>query len=278
MDIFENRRNTNKKMQEKIIMEILVCIKQVPDDSVEISLDEATGKPALDGVTPVVNAFDTYAEEMAVRLKEAVAESEVTVVSIGDDSVKNSLKNCLAVGADHAYLVKCDEAENLDGAAVAKVLAKAKADIEAAEGKTFDLIFCGKESTDYAASQTGLLLAAELNVPAVANVVAVETADGTAKIRQETETGYNEVEASMPCVVTIQKPNYDPRYPTIKSKMAARKKPIGELETGEIPESSMEVVKVYAPAKRQAGVKIKAESPEESVAQAMKLIADAKVL
>lgn len=80
-------------------MEILVCIKQVPDDSVEISLDEATGKPALDGVTPVVNAFDTYAEEMAVRLKEAVAESEVTVVSIGDDSVKNSLKNCLAVGA-----------------------------------------------------------------------------------------------------------------------------------------------------------------------------------
>ena len=278
MDIFENRRDTNKKMQEKIIMEILVCIKQVPDDSVEISLDEATGKPALDGVTPVVNAFDTYAEEMAVRLKEAVAESEVTVVFIGDDSVKNSLKNCLAVGADHAYLVKCDETEKLDGAAVAKVLAKAKADIEAAEGKTFDLIFCGKESTDYAASQTGLLLAAELNVPAVTNVVAVETADGTAKIRQETETGYNEVEASMPCVVTIQKPNYDPRYPTIKSKMAARKKPIGELETGEIPESSMEVVKVYAPAKRQAGVKIKAESPEESVAQAMKLIADAKVL
>ena len=119
-------------------MEILVCIKQVPDDSVEISLDEATGKPALDGVTPVVNAFDTYAEEMAVRLKEAVAESEVTVVSIGDDSVKNSLKNCLAVGADHAYLVKCDEAENLDGAAVAKVLAKAKADIEAAEGNPGD--------------------------------------------------------------------------------------------------------------------------------------------
>ena len=109
-------------------------------------------------------------------------------------------------------------------------------------------------------------------------MVAVETADGTAKIRQETETGYNEVEASMPCVVTIQKPNYDPRYPTIKSKMAARKKPIGELEVGEIPESSMEVVKVYAPAKRQAGVKIKAESPEESVAQAMKLIADAQGL
>ena len=82
-------------------MEILVCVKQVPDDSVEISLDPKTGAPALDGVTPVVNAFDTYALEMAVRLKEA-AGGEVTVLSIGDESVKNSLKNCLAVGADHA--------------------------------------------------------------------------------------------------------------------------------------------------------------------------------
>lgn len=258
-------------------MEILVCIKQVPDDSVEISLNEATGKPALDDVTPVVNAFDTYAEEMAVRLKEAV-EGEVTVVSIGDDSVKNSLKNCLAVGADHAYLVKCEDAESLDSAAVAKLLAKAKKDIEEAEGKTFDIIFCGKESTDYAASQTGLLLADELNVPAVANVIAVETVDGKAVIRQETEIGYNEIEASTPCVVTVQKPNYDPRYPTIKSKMAARKKPIAELEAGELPVSSMEVIKVYAPAKRQAGVKIKAETPEEAVAQAMALITDAKVL
>ena len=84
-------------------MEILVCVKQVPDDSVEIALDPKTGAPALDGVTPVVNAFDTYALEMAVRLKEA-AGGEVTVLSIGDESVKNSLKNCLAVGADYAYL------------------------------------------------------------------------------------------------------------------------------------------------------------------------------
>lgn len=125
-------------------MEILVCIKQVPDDSVEISLDEATGKPALDGVTPVVNAFDTYAEEMAVRLKEAVAESEVTVVSIGDDSVKNSLKNCLAVGADHAYLVKCDEAEKLDGAAVAKFSQKQKQTLKLQKERHLILSFAEK--------------------------------------------------------------------------------------------------------------------------------------
>lgn len=94
-------------------MEILVCIKQVPDDSVEIFLNENTQKPDLEKVTPVVNAFDTYALEMAVRLKEA-AGGEVTVLSVGDDSVKNSLKNCMAVGADHAYLCKLDDYNETD--------------------------------------------------------------------------------------------------------------------------------------------------------------------
>ena len=110
-------------------MEILVCIKQVPDDSVEISLNSSTGKPNFDGVTQIVNAFDTYALEMATRLKEK-AGGEITVVSIGDESVKNSLKNCLAVGADKAYLVKEEGAEELDPAGISKNLVKAKEEIE----------------------------------------------------------------------------------------------------------------------------------------------------
>lgn len=257
-------------------MEILVCIKQVPDDSVEISLNSSTGKPNFDGVTPIVNAFDTYALEMATRLKEKVG-GEITVVSIGDESVKNSLKNCLAVGADKAYLVKEDGAEGLDPAGISKNLVKAKEEIENILGKKFDILFFGKEATDYASSQVGLLAAEELSLPAVANVVDIETGDGKAKIKQETEEGYNIIEAELPCVVTVQKPNYEPRYPTIKTKMAARKKPIDELQSAEKPESFMEVVKVFEPAKRQAGVKIKAETAEEAVAQAVKMMTDAKV-
>lgn len=257
-------------------MEILVCIKQVPDDSVEIHLNPETGTPALESVTPVVNAFDTYALEMAVRLKESVGGT-VTVVSIGDDSVKNSLKNCLAVGADEAYLVKNESAQTLDAEGIAKCLAKAKRAIEAAGEKQFDIVFTGKESTDYAASQTGLFLADELSMPAAANVIAVEAAEGTAKIKQETDEGYHTIEAKLPCVVTIQKPNYDPRYPTIKSKMAARKKTITELETEAPSESKIEVVKVYEPAKRAAGVKIKAETVEDAVSQAIALMSEAKV-
>jgi len=244
-------------------MEMLVCIKQVPDDSVEISLDPAAKLPDLGGVTPVVNAFDTYALEMAARLKEALG-GEIIVVSIGNEGVKNSLKNCLAVGADGAYLVKHENAESLDPLNIARILRKAAHEIEENLSKKFDLIFCGKESTDYASSQVGLLLAKELSLPAATNVIQVEPGDGI-------------LEAPAPCVVTVQKPNYDPRYPTIKSKMAARKKEIKELTPSEEGDSMLEVLRMFEPAKRAAGIKIKVDSPQEAVAQAMAVMAEARI-
>lgn len=257
-------------------MEILVCIKQVPDDSVEIYLNSSTGKPNLDGISEIVNAFDTYALEMATRLKEKIG-GEITVVSIGDESVKNSLKNCLAVGADKAYLVKEDDANSLGTDGVVKYLIKAKDDIEKILDKKFDIIFCGKEATDYASSQVGLIMAEQLGLPSVANVVDIEVENEVTKLKQETDDGYNIIETKLPCIVTVQKPNYEPRYPTIKTKMAARKKPIDELEPAEKSENIMKVVNVFEPAKRSAGVKLKAETAEEVVAQAIKIMTDAKV-
>ncbi len=256
-------------------MEILVCIKQVPDDSVEINLNSSTGKPKLEGVTQVVNAFDTYALEMATRLKEKVG-GEITVVSIGDESVKNSLKNCLAVGGDKAFLVK-EESELLEPQCISKFLVKAKEDIETSSGKKFDIIFCGKEATDYASGQVGLLMGDELSIPVVTNVVDIELIEEKFKIKQETEDGYNLIESLTPCIVTVQKPNYEPRYPTIKTKMAARKKTIDELQPAEKPKNIMEIVKVFEPVKRSAGVKIKVETAEEAVEQAIKLMTEAKV-
>ena len=251
-------------------MEILVCVKQVPDDSVEISLDPKTGAPALDGVTPVVNAFDTYALEMAVRLKEA-AGGEVTVLSIGDESVKNSLKNCLAVGADYAYLAANDAYQSADPEIIAKELKAAKEAIEEKTGKKFDIVFCGKETTDFASGQVGTILAKELSAPVTADVVDITAGEGKVTVKQETEEG-------LPCVVAVNKPEYDPRYPTIKSKMAARKKPIEELAAEEAGSAQVEVLRVYAPAKRAAGVKIKAEDPAEAVSQALAMMSEAKAI
>ncbi|MFR2713828.1 MAG: electron transfer flavoprotein subunit beta/FixA family protein [Pilosibacter sp.] len=227
-------------------MEILVCVKQVPDDSVEISLDPKTGAPALDGVTPVVNAFDTYALEMAVRLKEA-AGGEVTVLSIGDESVKNSLKNCLAVGADYAYLAANDAYQSADPEIIAKELKAAKEAIEEKTGKKFDIVFCGKETTDFASGQVGTILAKELSAPVTADVVDITAGEGKVTVKQETEEGYCMIESGLPCVVAVNKPEYDPRYPTIKSKMAARKKPIEELAAEEAGAAQVEVLRVYAP-------------------------------
>jgi len=134
-------------------MEILVCIKQVADDSVEIFMNESTGKPALEGVEKVVNAFDTYALEMAARLKEAKGDTAISVLSLGGEDVTNSLKNCLAVGADEAFCVKDGNYQEKDAVIVAQALTKAIQEIEAKRGKKFDIIFCGKETTDFATSR-----------------------------------------------------------------------------------------------------------------------------
>ena len=125
---------------------------------------------------------------MAARLKES-AGGEITVLSAGDDSVKNSLKNCLAVGADYAYLAKDDNYQNRDPQSIAGILKAAKSEIEAKTGKKFDVIFCGKEATDFTSGQAGIMLAAELGVPVVADAVDISTEDEDASIFDIADVG-----------------------------------------------------------------------------------------
>ena len=255
-------------------MNILVCIKQVPDDSVEVSLNQATGKADIEKIAPIVNAFDGYALEMATRFKEAHG-GEITVLSVGPEKARDSLRNCCSVGASKAYLVN-SEAET-DTYGIADTLAKAIAAIEAEAGAKFDIVFCGKETTDFTSSQVGPMLAEILGLPQVTNIVGLEPADAGLAVKQETEEGYNMVDVATPCVVTVTKPEYDPRYPTMKSKMAARKIVIPDLAVEVITDAKVSVAKVYEPAKKEAGVKIKEETVEETVAKAIGLMAEAKV-
>ena len=258
-------------------MEILVCIKQVADDSVEVFMNEKTGKPALEGVEKVVNAFDTYALEMAVRLKEAKGDITVTTLSLGGEDAKNGLKNCLAVGADEAFYIKDENYQEKDAVIIAQALSKGIKKMEEQRGKKFDIIFCGKETTDFATGQVGIMLANELNYGVVTNLVDIDTDDTKVIAKKETETGYEKVELASPCIVTVNKPNYEPRYPTIKSKMAARKKEITEISVEVANESPVKEVQLFSPPKRQAGVKIKAGTAEEIVAQAIQKMLEAKV-
>lgn len=256
-------------------MNILVFIKEVPDDSVAVSVQE--DRAAISDITPVVNAFDTYSLEMAVRLKEANEESQVVVVSIGNEEVKNSLKNCLAVGADKAYLVKNDDYRKLDAKAISEILLGAKEKLEAELG-AFDVICFGKETTDAEASQVGVYFAKKNNLGVVTSVIGMEKEGDKLLSKQEIDGGYRLVETILPSVVTIAKPDYEPRYPTIKSKMAARRQKIEDFEVEASSSPILEEIKDFEPKKREAGVKIQEEEVEDTVAKAISLMVEQKVL
>lgn len=255
-------------------MNILVCIKEVPDDSVAVSVQG--DRAAIDSITPVVNAFDTYSLEMAVRLKEAI-EGQVTVLSIGSEEVKNSLKNCLAVGADKAYLVKRDDYRNLDAKMIAEILMGAKEKLEEELGK-FDLVCFGKETTDAEGSQVGVYFANKSELGLATSVIEMNVEGDKLVAKQEIDGGYREVESIMPAVVTIAKPDYEPRYPTIKSKMAARRQTIEDFEVSCDSSLTLSEIKDFEPKKREAGVKINEEEPEVAVEKALGLMKEQKVL
>ena len=262
-------------------MNILVCVKQVPDDFAEIRLDPATGHPATAGAEKVANAFDTYALEMAARLCEAEG-GEVTVAGMGPESAVSMMKNLLAVGAKKAYVFDTKGLENDDEAAVAAYLAAVVKKCEALSGESYDLILCGKESTDEISGQVGARLAEVLGRGFVSGVVDVQTEGGKLAARQETEEGYAKFTVDAPALFTVAKPAYDPRYPNIKAKMAARKAtvPVISAEDAGIERCAAvaECVGYTEPAKRSAGVKIQEKEAADAVSKLMTILLQDKVL
>ncbi len=262
-------------------MEILVFVKQVPDDGVEVRLDPATGKPATGSIDKVANAFDTYALELAARYTEANG-GKVTVAAMGPAGTDSTLKNLIAVGASKAYLFTDPSFETGDEASVACRLAQLVKKCEAENGAPFDLILCGKESTDEISGQVGARLAEELDLPFVSSVIEVAPAGDKLVAKQETEDGYIKFETAMPAVYTIAKPGYDPRYPNIKAKLAARKAVIptfsaADAGVGEAP-CFVECLGYTEPPKRQAGLKVQEKEVADTVAKAMEILIQDKVL
>lgn len=261
-------------------MNILLCVKQVPDDSVEVHLDNENKKPNLNGISLVANAFDTYALELAVRFIEA-NEGQVSVLTVGADDSINTLKNCLSVGAKEAFFVKDDIYSDLDAIGTAQVLADTIHKIEKDKGENFDLILCGKESTDEITGHVGAMLAEKLGTGFVSNAVAIDLQDNDIEIHQETEEGYNLISVESPAVITVSKPNYDPRYPTIKSKMKSRKAIIptyNAKEIGEVERAKVHCIEYVEPPKKKAGIKIKEKDAMLAISAAMEQMKKDKVM
>ncbi len=224
-------------------MKILVFVNHVPDTEtkVKVGSDGKLIDPA--GVNYMLNPYDEFGVEEALKIKQQQG-GEVVAVSLGGDANKETLRKVLAMGCDKAVLLK--DSSVRDSYAVAKGLA------DYAAGYGADIIFCGKQSIDYDESQIGGLVAEMLGIPSVSVVVKLEIKDGKAIAEREIEGGHEIVHASLPVLISAQKGLNEPRYPSLKGIMDAKRKPIEEIVPGNA-EARVEVKTLNKPAPKAQG-------------------------
>ncbi|MDR2708441.1 MAG: electron transfer flavoprotein subunit beta/FixA family protein [Elusimicrobiota bacterium] len=247
-------------------MNIIVCIKQVPNTT-DVKIDPETGRLKREGVESIVNPFDEYAIEEAVRFKEKYPGSTVTAISMGPPQAESALRQAISVGVDKGVLV-CDRVlGGADTLATSYALSQAIKTLGA-----FDIIFCGKQATDGDTAQVGPAIAEALNIPHVAYVRKVESSDGkTIKVERLMEDGYDVIETNFPLLLTVVKEINTPRLPSLKGKMAAKKAQILTLTAADmkcdesrcgLKGSPTQVMKIFTPPQRQGGQKFTG-GPEE---------------
>ena len=247
-------------------MKTAICIKRVPDT--EARVKGAGDSVDTGGAKFIVSPYDEFAAEAALRLQEAAGEGETVAVSLGDSAVGEQLRGVLAMGADRA--IRLDAAGSIDGLETARALAAGLKD----EG--FDLILFGSKAGDDDQQQVGPMVAELMGLPCVTVVAELEAEDGSVVCHREVEGGTEIVEVELPAVVTITKGPYDPRHPSLKGIMAAKKKPMEE-KPAEVRASRINVRSYDDPEARPEG-RIVGEGVD-AVPELVKLLRDeAKVL
>ena len=232
-------------------MNIAVLVKLVPDTAAQIRLTADRSWVETRDINWVLSPYDEYAVEEALKTAEAKG-GEVTAITYGSDQAIEALRKALAMGAHKAIHVKKDGFTDLLGTATA--LANAVKD------GGFDLVFAGFKATDDDCAAVGQMVATLLEIPCITEVSKLEVGDGSLKANREIEGGYEVVEASMPCVLTAQKGLNEPRYPSLKGIMMAKKKEITVVEAADVA-PRVETVSMSYPPERPAG-KIVGEGAE----------------
>ena len=236
-------------------MNVVVCVKQIPDPAAPQSLDasynlDRSGKLILDEA-------DTYGVEMALQLVDKAGSGEVTVVSMGSAADVAGLRNALAMGAAKAVIVSDDGLRGTDALGTAKVLAAV------IKREMPDLILCATESSDGYTGTTPVQLAELLGLPSITFAKSVAVDGSSVKVERQTESGYDEVTAPTPCVVTVTAGVVEPRYASFKGIMAAKSKPVEILSVADLgldgavgpAGARQEITDVVAAESRQAGEK-----------------------
>ena len=233
-------------------MNLVVCIKQVPDTETQIKVG-ADGKSInIDDIKWVMNPYDEFGVEEALKIKEANG-GEVTVVGAGPNRVTEALRTALAMGADKAILIEDEELYGADPVFVGKLLAKA------VEPLNPDIVFFGQRAVDDDCGLASSATAEALGLPQLSLVIKQEIDGDTIKVQRPIEGQTNVLSAKLPVCITAQKGLNEPRYASLPGIMKAKKKPIEQktpADYGIDVAPRLSTLKVEEPAKREAGIKV----------------------
>ncbi len=258
-------------------MKLLVCVKQVPDSTVRVKVAPDTKTIVTDGVTWAISPYDEYAIELALEQKDADPGTTVSVVTVGPPRARDALRQALAMGCDDATLVTGADVETLGGLATARALARV---VEEAKP---DLVLCGKQASDDDQGFVGQALAETLGWPHVAIVTKFGAVAAGTEIWKEVEGGHEVWKATGPAVLTVQKSEKDPRYPSLPGIMKAKRKEVPERDLAslgvELQGPRVEIVAMEPPPARKAGRVLKDGGPQALAAELATLLRDeARVL
>jgi electron transfer flavoprotein beta subunit len=233
-------------------MKIAVCVKQVPDSETRINLPGPVPELDRSSFTLVINPYDQFAVEEAVRIKEKLGQGEITVVTVGpQDKVRETLKkDCLAVGCDRAVIVDDAALAGADPLAVAEVLAAVL------KRDQYDLVLFGIKAIDDDSSQVGVMCAELLDLPHVGYIGGLALGEGKLTARREIEGGVEVVDSPLPCVLTCGKGLNEPRLPSLPNIMKAGMKPVEVIDCaglGIAPPAALTAVKSYTPPPPRGG-------------------------
>ena len=259
-------------------MNIIVCLKQVPDTETQIKVGSDGKSIATDDIKWVMNPYDEYGVEEALRIKEKFG-GEVTIVGLGPKRVTESIRTALAMGADKGILISDEALEGSDSLAVAKALAAAIKELD------YDLIFSGQRGVDDDMGVVGANIAELLDIPQLSVIDKVEVAeDGkSVKVNRPIEGSILVIESPLPALITAQKGLNEPRYASLPGIMKAKKKPFDEktlsdlgLDAAEFGEGArkVKVLEITPPPAREAGKIVEGETPQEKAAGLAKLLHD----
>jgi electron transfer flavoprotein beta subunit len=274
--------NAKQPAKEACNLKICVLVKEVPDAAVQKRIDPNTMRLDRSGEKNL-NPFDTHAIEAAMQIKEggAIPVEEVVAVTMGPDSAVRALHKAVALGADRSVHLSDDALQGSDVCATGYSLAKVL------ESESPDLVLLGQQSDDGECYTIGAVVADHLQMPSLTQVIKIDVADGKLRCERQAEYGYDTVEVELPAVISVGDAINEPRYPSLKAIMGAKKKPLDGKATGDVgidagmvgeAGSKTAVLALNPPPAKEAGEIIEDEDTNETVEKIVAWLDERKLI